>query len=168
MADESHSFASTRARLEDIVTQVRKKDTSLEKSLDLLEEGVRLANACTELIDHQDWVNGPGSAPADEAVSAPESCGPSEDTAETDPALGVSVEAVDGVVFVDGEVVAEVFEVSAFTGGVEPDGEDSSAEESEAKTGDAEPGEPEPEGAGSEADTPADADAPEGDSEEGE
>lgn len=118
MADESHSFASTRARLEDIVTQVRKKDTSLEKSLDLLEEGVRLANACTELIDHQDWVNGPGSAPAEESAPAPE---PSEAAVEPAPALGVSVEAVDGVVFVDGEVVAEVFAVSAFTGDVEPD-----------------------------------------------
>ena len=56
MADESYSFSTARTRLEAIVTQVRKKDTSLEKSLDLLEEGVRLANACTELIDHADWV----------------------------------------------------------------------------------------------------------------
>jgi exodeoxyribonuclease VII small subunit len=55
MADESYSFSTARTRLEEIVTQVRKKDTSLEKSLDLLEEGVRLANACTELIDHADW-----------------------------------------------------------------------------------------------------------------
>lgn len=55
MVDESHSFAKTRVRLEEIVAQVRKKDTSLEKSLDLLEEGVRLANQCTELIDHADW-----------------------------------------------------------------------------------------------------------------
>ena len=54
MADDSYSFNTARARLEEIVAQVRKKDTSLEKSLDLLEEGVRLANACTELIDHQD------------------------------------------------------------------------------------------------------------------
>ena len=55
MTDESHSFSTARTRLEEIVSQVRKKDTSLEKSLDLLEEGVRLANSCTELIDHQDW-----------------------------------------------------------------------------------------------------------------
>jgi exodeoxyribonuclease VII small subunit len=55
MSDESYSFAQTRARLEEIVGQVRKKDTSLEKSLDLLEEGVRLANQCTELIDSADW-----------------------------------------------------------------------------------------------------------------
>jgi exodeoxyribonuclease VII small subunit len=55
MPEESHSFATARTRLEEIVVQVRKKDTSLEKSLDLLEEGVRLANQCTELIDHADW-----------------------------------------------------------------------------------------------------------------
>ena len=65
MTDESYSFSTARARLEEIVTQVRKKDTSLEKSLDLLEEGVRLANACTELIDHADWtVGGVGEAGA--------------------------------------------------------------------------------------------------------
>ena len=62
MTDESASFSTAKSRLEEIVTQVRKKDTSLEKSLDLLEEGVRLANACTELIDHADWTA--GNAPA--------------------------------------------------------------------------------------------------------
>jgi exodeoxyribonuclease VII small subunit len=62
MADESYSFSTARTRLEAIVTQVRKKDTSLEQSLDLLEEGVRLANACTELIDHADWVAAEGAA----------------------------------------------------------------------------------------------------------
>ncbi|MDP2182455.1 MAG: exodeoxyribonuclease VII small subunit [Actinomycetota bacterium] len=55
MADEKHTFAGTRTRLEEIVVQVRKKDTSLEQSLDLLEEGVRLANVCTELSDHTEW-----------------------------------------------------------------------------------------------------------------
>lgn len=55
MADESYGFTQARTRLEEIVSAVRKKDTTLEKSLDLLEEGVRLANQCTELIDHADW-----------------------------------------------------------------------------------------------------------------
>ena len=55
MADVEYTFAQARARLEDIVGQVRKKDLSLEQSLDLLEEGVRLANACTEHIDHSEW-----------------------------------------------------------------------------------------------------------------
>lgn len=94
MADESHTFGSTRARLEEIVTQVRKKDTSLEKSLDLLEEGVRLANACTELIDHQDWgiappapTTAPGSAPAEAPGDAqPADAGPKvEDASQTRP-----------------------------------------------------------------------------------
>jgi exodeoxyribonuclease VII small subunit len=65
MSDESYSFSTARVRLEEIVTQVRKKDTSLEKSLDLLEEGVRLANACTELIDHADWTVGGVGEPAE-------------------------------------------------------------------------------------------------------
>jgi len=55
MTDQEYTFAQARARLEEIVTQVRKKDTTLEKSLDLLEEGVKLANTCTELSDHTEW-----------------------------------------------------------------------------------------------------------------
>lgn len=55
MADEHYTFAQARERLEEIVTQVRKKDVSLEQSLDMLEEGVRLANVCTELSDHTEW-----------------------------------------------------------------------------------------------------------------
>jgi len=75
MAEESYNFTTARTRLEEIVTQVRKKDTSLEKSLDLLEEGVRLANACTELIDRADWVaagdgGGDGSEAAGIAAAA--------------------------------------------------------------------------------------------------
>lgn len=54
MADERYTFETARIRLEEIAVEVRKKDTSLEKSLDLLEEGVRLANICTELVDHTD------------------------------------------------------------------------------------------------------------------
>jgi exodeoxyribonuclease VII small subunit len=69
MADESYSFSTARTRLEAIVTQVRKKDTSLEKSLDLLEEGVRLANACTELIDHADWVAAEGATEAESSTA---------------------------------------------------------------------------------------------------
>ena len=64
MADQTHTFTTARARLEEIVAQVRQKDTSLEKSLDLLEEGVRLANACTELIDSADWAQAVQPEPA--------------------------------------------------------------------------------------------------------
>jgi exodeoxyribonuclease VII small subunit len=55
MSDEQYTFTQARNRLEDIVLQVRKKDVSLEHSLDLLEEGVKLASVCTELIDHTEW-----------------------------------------------------------------------------------------------------------------
>jgi exodeoxyribonuclease VII small subunit len=51
MSDDRSTFEATRARLEDIVTQVRRKDVSLEQSLDMLEEAVRLVNQCNELID---------------------------------------------------------------------------------------------------------------------
>lgn len=54
MADDKYTFEQARIRLEEIAAEVRKKDTSLEKSLDLLEEGVRLANICTDLVDRTD------------------------------------------------------------------------------------------------------------------
>ncbi len=99
MSDESYSFSTARARLEDIVSQVRKKDTSLEKSLDLLEEGVRLANSCTELIDHADWSAGDAGAEAaaDAVVVGPEAGEPEtgEPEAEGDDA-GVVAEVVAG------------------------------------------------------------------------
>jgi exodeoxyribonuclease VII small subunit len=75
MSDDSYNFSTARTRLEDIVAQVRKKDTSLEKSLDLLEEGVRLANSCTELIDHADWTAGDAGVEG-ESDSAPEAAEP--------------------------------------------------------------------------------------------
>lgn len=88
MPEESYSFATARARLEEIVTQVRKKDTSLEKSLDLLEEGVRLANQCTELIDHADW---------DQAAGAHEASGAQGDQGSQVPdESGVTPDAEDG------------------------------------------------------------------------
>lgn len=148
MADESYSFSTARTRLEEIVSQVRKKDTSLEKSLDLLEEGVRLANACTELIDHQDWV-GPvtseagGESPAagSEPVDAP-----AAELAVTDAATGAPDEdetiVVDGVAVIDdvvisdddGNFVAEVIEVSEYVVADDfEDADDAWAEESPAE-----------------------------------
>ena len=89
MTDERYPFEAARVRLEEIATLARKKDTSLEKSLDLLEEGVRLANICTELVDHTDLS-------ATVAVEAP------EPTPLSDVVDGTNVEAA-----VDAEVVAE-------------------------------------------------------------
>ncbi len=70
MPDERYTYEQARVRLEEIVGEVRKKDTSLEKSLDLLEEGVRLANICTELVDHTDLSDSRGAGSAD--AGAPE------------------------------------------------------------------------------------------------
>lgn len=90
MTDERYTFEAARVRLEEIATLARKKDTSLEKSLDLLEEGVRLANICTELVDHTDLS-------ATVAVEVPESAPPSDPS---------DVAGVDTTA--DAEVVAEV------------------------------------------------------------
>jgi exodeoxyribonuclease VII small subunit len=72
MSEETYTFDQARARLEDIVSQVRKKDTALEASLDLLEEGVRLANLCTEQIDHTQWREATGEEDAQTAEDGPD------------------------------------------------------------------------------------------------
>jgi len=93
MPEESYSFTAARTRLEEIVTQVRKKDTSLEKSLDLLEEGVRLANQCTELIDHADWEA--AGAPAAGASETQDSTAEAESSAEVTAASSEPSETSD-------------------------------------------------------------------------
>ncbi len=52
MTEQDVTFQQALGRLEEIVSEVRKKETDLERSLDLFEEGVQLANTCTERIDH--------------------------------------------------------------------------------------------------------------------
>lgn len=49
------SYEAAMTRLSEIVSEVKKDEVSLDKSLDLLEEGVRLANLCTEKTDHTYW-----------------------------------------------------------------------------------------------------------------
>jgi len=98
MTDESYSFSAAKTRLDEIVTQVRKKDTSLEKSLDLLEEGVRLANVCTELIDHADWASTPGTAPdGAEVETSGEVPGEASDDAEVEASDEVSDDAAETI-----------------------------------------------------------------------
>lgn len=56
MAENQYStFSEVRARLDEIVVEVRKKDLSLEKSLDLYEEAIQLGNRCAELVDKPDY-----------------------------------------------------------------------------------------------------------------
>jgi len=110
MADEKYTFETARIRLEEIAAEVRKKDTSLEKSLDLLEEGVRLANICTELVDHTDMSvpqvpadasgseNGPVEAGDMDAAPAPDDAvQDAEDVASETPAADTSADAAGDV-----------------------------------------------------------------------
>lgn len=55
MSNEELSYKDAKMRLDEMVVDIRRKDISLEKSLDLLEEAVQLVNRCTELIDTADW-----------------------------------------------------------------------------------------------------------------
>ena len=55
MPEPDRSFSDVRLELEDIVSQVRDKDTSLEKSLDLFEKAIRLGNDAFELIDRVEF-----------------------------------------------------------------------------------------------------------------
>lgn len=58
MADRNYeTFGEVRARLDEIVAEVKSKDVSLEKSLDLYEEAIRLGNRCAELIDKPDYTD---------------------------------------------------------------------------------------------------------------
>jgi exodeoxyribonuclease VII small subunit len=105
MSDDRSTFETTKARLEDIVVQVRRKDVSLEQSLDMLEEAVRLVNQCNELIDQTSF-------------KAPESTEdgdiePADADAGTDDGVDASLDAVAvfetlEVLDVDGEDVVEV------------------------------------------------------------
>ena len=99
MADERYTFGQAKARLEEIASEVRKKDTSLERSLDLLEEGVRLANICTELVDHTDL--SADTAAAATAAEDPIAAGADVDPSEDGTAAGA--ETAESVVLEDDE-----------------------------------------------------------------
>lgn len=49
---EKISFDDALKRLEEIAHIVQDKELDLEKSLEFLEEGIELANFCTERIDN--------------------------------------------------------------------------------------------------------------------
>ena len=53
--DTYETFGDVRARLDEIVVEVRDKNLSLEKSLDLYEEAIKLGNRCAELVDKPDY-----------------------------------------------------------------------------------------------------------------
>jgi len=96
MSDDRSTFETTRARLEDIVGQVRRKDVSLEQSLDLLEEAVRLVNQCNELIDQTSF-----------KVPAPEASSGEAGVVPADASAAVTVTEVVELADSDGDGVAD-------------------------------------------------------------
>lgn len=91
MGDDERSFPQVKTRLEELASEAAKKDTPLEKCLDLLEEGERLARRCTELIDQTEWraAAGEQEEPEDAEEGASDTPGeePDEGRAE-DPGAG--------------------------------------------------------------------------------
>lgn len=52
MSDSSvQNFDDITARLDEIVSKVRSKDTSLEKSLDLFDEAIELGSRAVDMVD---------------------------------------------------------------------------------------------------------------------
>jgi exodeoxyribonuclease VII small subunit len=49
------SFEEVTGRLDQIVTTVRDKDTSLERSLDLFDEAIKLGSRAVDLVDKVDF-----------------------------------------------------------------------------------------------------------------
>ena len=52
MSDSSvNNFDDITARLDEIVSKVRSKDTSLERSLDLFDEAIELGSRAVDMVD---------------------------------------------------------------------------------------------------------------------
>ncbi len=50
-APSHNSFDDITARLDEIVSTVRSKDTSLERSLDLFDEAIKLGSQAVDMVD---------------------------------------------------------------------------------------------------------------------
>jgi exodeoxyribonuclease VII small subunit len=55
LVDEKISYQEAFKKLEKIAEEIQSDDLDIDKSLDLLEEGVKLANICTKEITSIDW-----------------------------------------------------------------------------------------------------------------
>lgn len=55
IANEPRTFAEVRARLDEILVEVRNPEISLEKSLDLYEEAVKLGSMCADMVDRANY-----------------------------------------------------------------------------------------------------------------
>ncbi|MDM8271393.1 exodeoxyribonuclease VII small subunit [Thermophilibacter provencensis] len=70
------TFSDITDRLDDIVTQVRDKDVSLERSLDLFDEAIALGSKAVSLVDATDF------SPEEEARLVQEAEGAKKDAGE--------------------------------------------------------------------------------------
>jgi exodeoxyribonuclease VII small subunit len=96
MSDDRSTFETTKARLEDIVVQVRRKDVSLEQSLDMLEEAVRLVNQCNDLIDQTSFKSASEAAAVEAGAATEADAAPGAgDEPVVEPAEGVNGDAAD-------------------------------------------------------------------------
>lgn len=75
-----HTFDDITARLDEIIGQVRSKDTSLEKSLDLFDEAISLGSKAVDLVDSFDM--SPREAEALEQGADPAPADPAEGGAD--------------------------------------------------------------------------------------
>lgn len=127
MSDDRSTFETTRARLEDIVVQVRRKDVSLEQSLDMLEEAVRLVNQCNELIDQTSFRAAPAAEgePGQDADAAPAAVAAEAGEPGLVPAEGDSAHTTDEV---PDEVPDEVAESDEDAGSALDEGGDASVD----------------------------------------
>ena len=94
------SFDEITGRLDEIIAQVRSKDTSLERSLDLLDEAIELGSQAVDMVDsldlsprEEDMLDAAAERDAD-AVSPGEGADGGVDDGEAEAAAGVG--AADG------------------------------------------------------------------------
>ena len=106
IANEPRTFAEVRARLDEIVTEVRNPELSLEKSLDLYEEAVKLGGMCADMVDRANYTPEEELEASDEGISGESQI--AEDDKPAEEAGGAVAEAESTVAFDAVEASAEI------------------------------------------------------------
>ena len=69
------NFDEITERLDEIIAQVRSKDTSLERSLDLFDEAIELSPREADMLDAELAAEAQSEQPAEQAETDPEPSG---------------------------------------------------------------------------------------------
>lgn len=77
------SFSDISKRLDDIVKEVRNKDVSLEKSLDLFDEAIKLGSRAVDMVDATDFTPEEALALDEKNADAANSQETAESTSDT-------------------------------------------------------------------------------------